>query len=149
MGEKKFTDIELIETLRNNQGNVSASAKDLGVSRQAITKRRQNLPKGLETADVQDFRKNRATTFASLQQILLQYITPEKLKKASIQQLGTLFGIMYDKERLERNLATEHISHAHFQKLPPDQMASIRKLSQELTERKLNQIRDEDPIPKE
>ena len=149
MGEKKFTDIELIETLRNNQGNVSASAKDLGVSRQAITKRRANLPKGLETADVTDFRKNRATTFASLQQILLQYITPEKLKKASIQQLGTLFGIMYDKERLERNLATEHIAHAHFQKLPPDQMASIRKLAQELTERKLNQIIYEEPIPKE
>jgi len=92
------------------------------------------------TPSVETFRQERANIFASIQQALLRYITPDKLKHASLQQIGTLFGIMYDKERLEKNQATDFIAHAHFQMLPPDQMESIKALSKELTERKLKQV---------
>jgi hypothetical protein len=140
MGEQKFTDIELITALDYHKGNVTRVAEALGVSRAAVIKRKKKIPEGIITPDVETFRQERANIFASIQQALLRYITPDKLKHASLQQIGTLFGIMYDKERLEKNQATDFIAHAHFQALPADQMQSIRALSKELTERKLKKV---------
>ena len=140
MGEKKFTDIELITALDFHKNNVTRVAEELGVSRAAVIKRKKKIPEGIITPDIETFRQERANIFASIQQTLLRYITPTKLKAASLQQIGTLFGIMYDKERLEKNQATDFIAHAHFQMLAPDQMASIRNLAKELTERKLKQV---------
>jgi hypothetical protein len=136
----KFTDIDLIAALNLHQGNVTRAAKDLGVTRQAVIKRKKLLPDGVIAPTIKEFRESRADTFARLQQILLQYITPEKLKGASLQQIGTLFGIMYDKERLEKNLATEHIAHAHYQMLDDSQMAKVKQLAKDLTQKKLTEI---------
>jgi hypothetical protein len=52
----------------------------------------------------------------------------------------TAFGIMYDKERLEQNLATEHIAHAHYEVLDDSTKRKIEDLTKELTAKKLNQI---------
>ena len=97
MGEKKFTDIELITALDHHKGNVTRVAEALGVSRAAVIKRKKKIPEGIITPDVETFRQERANIFASIQQALLRYITPDKLKGASLAQIGTLFGIMYDK----------------------------------------------------
>jgi len=140
MANKKFTDLELIAALNLHNGNINRAAKELNVSRAAVIKRKKVLPDGVIAPTIQDFREQRADTFARLQQILLQYITPQKLKNASLAQIGTLFGIMYDKERLEKNLATEHIAHAHYQQLDQKQMAQIKDLAKQLTEDKLKAI---------
>lgn len=140
MASKKFTDIELIAALNLHEGNVSRAAKDLGVTRAAVIKRKKILPEGVIAPTLKDFREKRADTFARIQQLLLQYITEDKLKKASLQQIGTLFGIMYDKERLEKNLATEHIAHAHYQMLDESQMAKVKQLAKDLTDKKLKEI---------
>jgi hypothetical protein len=140
MPRQKFDDFELIAALNLHNGNISRAAQDLGVSRAAVIKRKKTLPEGVIAPSVKEFREQRADTFARLQQILLQHITPQKLKGASLAQIGTLFGIMYDKERLEKNLATEHIAHAHYQMLNNDQLSKVKQLAKDLTEQKLKEI---------
>lgn len=136
----KFTNTDLIVALNLHDGNVTRAAEELGVSRAAIIKRRKQLPSGCLSKDLTQFRQKRADIFAEIQKMILMYITPDKLAKSSLQQLGTLFGIMYDKERLEQNLATEHIAHAHYEVLDDQTKESIRKLTDELTAKKLQAV---------
>ena len=144
MGVSKFTDLELIAALNVHNGNVSRAAKELGVTRAAIIKRKKVLPVGVIAPTIETFREQRADTFARFQQIILQYVTEKKLKGASLQQLGTLFGIMYDKERLERGQATEHIAHAHYQKLDDRQLKALKAFSKTMVEDKMRQISYDD-----
>ena len=140
MGVSKFTDLELIAALNVHNGNVSRAAKELGVTRAAIIKRTKVLPKGVIAPTIAEFREQRADTFARFQQIILQYVTEKKLKGASLQQLGTLFGIMYDKERLERGQATEHIAHAHYEALEDHQLKALKEFSKTMVEDKMKRI---------
>lgn len=136
MGVQKFTDIELIATLSLHENNITKTAEALGVSRGAVIKRKAALPEGALIHTVEDFRKKRADTFADFQRIILQYVSHDKLKKASLQQLGTLFGIFYDKERIEKNLATEHIAHVVQQNLSAADMQAVRELVTKMTTQK-------------
>ena len=140
MGATKFTDIELIAALNVHNGNVTRAAKELNVTRAAVIKRKKLLPTGVIAPTIEEFRSQRADTFARFQQIILQYVTEKKLKGASLQQLGTLFGIMYDKERLERGQATEHIAHAHYEKLDENQMKALKEFSKTMVEDKMRRI---------
>ena len=54
------------------------------------------------SAEVERFKSVRADLLASVQKRVLSELTLDKLKKATAQQLVTVFGILYDKERLER-----------------------------------------------
>jgi hypothetical protein len=144
VAKQKFDDFELIAALNLHNGNISRAARDLGVTRAAVIKRKKTLPEGVIAPTVGEFREQRADTFARLQQILLQHITPAKLKNASLAQIGTLFGIMYDKERLEKGQATEHIAHAHYEALDNDQMKALKEFSKTMVERKLKSINYDD-----
>ena len=137
MGKQKFDDAELIAALNLHNNNVSRTADELGVTRAAVIKRRNTLPDGVIAKTVEEFRTRRADTFARLQQILLQHITPKKLKGASLAQIGTLFGIMYDKERLEKNLSTENIAHNHYEQLDTIDKAMLKELVERRTQKKL------------
>jgi hypothetical protein len=64
----------------------------------------------------------------------------KKLKNASPQQLTTVLAIAYDKERLEKNLSTENIAHEHYHRLDQGSMDAVKKLAQDLTEKKLKEI---------
>ena len=141
MGASKFTDLELIAALNVHNGNVTRAAKELKVTRQAVIKRAKLLPKGVIAPTIDEFREQRADTFARFQQVILQYVTEAKLKGASLQQLGTLFGIMYDKERLERGQATEHIAHAHYEKLDEHQVKALKEFSKTMVEDKMKRIK--------
>jgi hypothetical protein len=144
MAKQKFTDIDMIAALNLHQGNITRAAKELGVTRAAVHNRIDTLPQGVLTRDLSEFRRNRADTFADIQKIILQYITPEKLKQASLQQLGTLFGIMYDKERLEQNLSTENIAHKHAQNLSDADRDALKKLVKDMTINKRDAIKYDD-----
>lgn len=63
-----------------------------------------------DTIDIDLYKKHRADIFASDQLRYRNFLTDEKLAKAPAQTLGWLSAVSYDKERLERGLATENIS---------------------------------------
>ena len=144
MGASKFNDMELIAALNIHNGNVSRAAQELGVTRAAVIKRKKTLPVGVLAPTIEEFRTQRADTFARFQQIILQFVTEKKLKDASLQQLGTLFGIMYDKERLEKGQATEHIAHAHYQQLDEKQMKALKDFSKTMVQQKMKEITYDD-----
>jgi hypothetical protein len=140
MADQRFSDMELIAALNLHNGNVSRAAKELGVTRAAVIKRRKVIPEGVLAPTITEFRSQRADVFARLQQILLQHITEKKLKGASLAQIGTLFGIMYDKERLEKNLSTENIAHNQYKTLTAADREMITAIVQQRTEQKLKEI---------
>jgi predicted transcriptional regulator len=141
MAKQKFSDIELVSAWGRHNGNESQVARELGVTRAAVRKRREGLPKALFATNVETFRQTRADAFAEIQRLAITYLLDgNKLKKASPQQLTTVLGIAYDKERLEKNLSTENIAHNHYQQLDDKSMESVKKLAAELTAKKLKEI---------
>ena len=140
MPKQKFDDQELIAALTLHKGNVTYAAEELGVTRAAVIKRKKTIPDGVLAETVTEFRTQRADIFARLQQVLLQHITPAKLKGASLAQIGTLLGIMYDKERLEKNLSTENIAHNHYEQLDQVDRKMLQELVKKRTKKKLDAI---------
>jgi len=140
MANQRFSDMELIAALNLHNGNVSRAAQELGVTRAAVIKRKKVIPEGVLAPTITEFRSHRADVFARLQQILLQHITAKKLKNASLAQIGTLFGIMYDKERLEKNLSTENIAHNQYKTLTSADREMITDIVKKRTEQKLKEI---------
>ena len=139
MAKKKFSNSELIDVLHVVDGNVTKAAEALNVTRAAVIKRRDMLPEGILAKDIDTFRRKRADVFARVQQIMLQYITPAKMEKASLSQLILAFGLMYDKERMEQGKPTEHVAHAHLQKMHPEDLKAIKDLVSKTTQRKLKE----------
>lgn len=128
-----------MNALQMFEGNVAQAAKHLGVTPMSVRKRRAKLTKGI-LGTTEDYRKMRADIFADMQKMLLRFVTEDKLKKASLQQIGTLFGIFYDKERLERGQATEHIAHAHYEQLDDKSRKMLKDTIKKMTEQKLKQV---------
>jgi len=56
------------------------------------------------------YKKHRADVIALKGREILSAITPDKLKDSSAYQLTGMYGILYDKERLERDLSTANVN---------------------------------------
>lgn len=83
------------------------AAKVLGCDHSNISQRLKAIdyvPEYLKT-----YKDNRADILAYYQAEILKHITPDRLKKATATQLATMYGIFYDKERLERGQSTDNI----------------------------------------
>lgn len=78
-----------------------------GVTKQAICKQIAHLIPDKSALDT--YKQNRADILAGKQIELLQALTPDKIKEASALQLVTQFGILTDKERLERGQSTQNV----------------------------------------
>lgn len=116
-------------------------ADKMGVARVTITRALQRVPEWqLKERDINQFKQDRADIFAAAQQLILKHVTEQKLKAASLQQLGTLFGIFYDKERLERGQATTHVAEVTYHKLDPDTQKFIEKAIQARTKAELKRV---------
>jgi len=114
-------------------------ADNMGCSRVAVTRALQRVPEWvLKDRDVEVYKRDRADILAAAQQTILQHITPDKLKIASLQQLGTLFGIFYDKERLDRGHATANIAVISEHKLDEETRKLIYKAIETRTQALLN-----------
>jgi hypothetical protein len=61
--------------------------------------------------DVSLYAKNRSDILAGVQLKLLSHLTDARLKDASAYQLAGMYGIFYDKERLERGQSTANVAH--------------------------------------
>jgi hypothetical protein len=134
-GKQKFTDADMISALNIHENNVTHAAESLGVTRAAIIKRRDLLPKGALILDVEEFRLKRADVFADLQRQVLANITPAKLATCSAQQLATIAAILYDKERLEQNLSTENIAHKVGENMSDEDREYFKKFQKDRTKR--------------
>ena len=62
-----------------------------------------------EIESLPTFKKSRGDIFALVQSKLLNSVTEDDIKGASLLQKMSAFGILYDKERLETNQSTENV----------------------------------------
>jgi len=82
-------------------------AKVVNVERSTVTRVLQRY--GLEKRNIDDYINNRPEILAGLQDKILQSITIDDIKKAPAAQRTMMYGILYDKERLERGQSTDNI----------------------------------------
>ena len=115
-------------------------ADNMGCARPTVTRALQRIPPWIiGVKDLDAYKRKRADVFAQAQQLILDYITPDKLKGASLQQLGTLFGIFYDKERLELGKATSHVAEVSVRMLDSETKKLIEQAIQNRTKVLLDQ----------
>ena len=113
----KYTDIEKVRDLISVKGlSYTQAGKILNIDRSAVCRlcQRNGIPRKDE---LKNFKKNKADILSSKQAQVLNCINNETLKKASAYQLAGMFGILYDKERLERGESTQNVSVAHIEAL--------------------------------
>ena len=111
----KMISVESLLELHSKGLSHTQISKILGCNPSNVTHR-------LQTAGVtslRDYKKNRADFFAATQSRMLNNITEEDMKKASLSQKVVAAGILYDKERLERDLSTQNIKPLVFFGEPP------------------------------
>lgn len=136
--------MELANVVKEDGGVLTHQeiADEMGVSRVGVTRALQRIPPELLSGrTVEEYRQNRAKMFAGIQRMILQNITPDKLKNASLAQLGTLFGIFYDKERLEHGQSTENNAMAIKIQLDDASKAKIQEAIAALTQQKIKEAR--------
>ena len=102
-------DIEKALSLRIDNGlSYNDIAKYFDVSRQMIRYYLKDLVP--ETSNVKAFKKYRGDILDSKQESLLKALTEDDIKEASAYQKVGMFGILYDKSRLEHDKSTRNAS---------------------------------------
>jgi len=96
--------VELSKTTNLTQDQI---AKLHDVERSTVSKVLARY--GLEKRNIDDYINNRPEILAGLQDKILQSITIDDIKKAPAAQRTMMYGILYDKERLERGQSTDNI----------------------------------------
>ena len=107
----KYIPTESILEFRSKGLTHAQIAQLLGCDRSAITQRLLKIDADLQI--LENYKKHRADIITLKGRQVLKNITPSKLQKASAYQLAGIFGLLYDKERTERNLSNQNISVQH------------------------------------
>ncbi len=101
-----------IVTLSTNTNTTpSEIAKTLDCSISLITHTLKRY--GLNQQVIESFKQQRAEILAGKQAELMSSLSSEDIQKASPYQKVGMFGILYDKERLERDLSTSNLASIH------------------------------------
>lgn len=116
--------LDCIETKGLTQAE---TAKYLNCHPSNISKRLKEM--NYQPGYLKAYKNSRADIFAYCQSELLNSITADDIKKASFSQKMMGFGILYDKERLERGHSTANIST---QAIVSQSSENIEKISNEL-----------------
>ena len=87
---------------------------------------------GIEQSKVRDYKQGRADILAGIQGKILESISSEDIKKASLNQKVVSIGILYDKERLERDKSTVIVGYDH--QAMADRLAELRQMLADVTE---------------
>ena len=127
--------------------NVSTIAKN-------VKRMREENPELLEEMSTEEFRKKESDDLANMRRIILKGIrrklTTMSLNSISLQQLGVIYGIMFEKDRLLRGEATEHIATATYNQLDDKTLAvvgdAVKKLTNEMLQESRSKV-EEDPVP--
>jgi len=94
--------------VKNPNMSIRQMGKVLGCSHANIIKRLEPYREEIEA--LPSFKKNRGDMLAMVQNKLLNSVTIEDIKGASLLQKLSAFGILYDKERLETGQSTNNTS---------------------------------------
>ena len=101
----------LIE-LRKKNLSYNEIAELVGRTKQTVHKRLQPYVEDIN--NLQSFKDHRADILAVHQARLLNSLTPDAIKECSPYQRVGMFGILYDKERIERGMSTQNIAYADY-----------------------------------
>ncbi len=105
---KQKIDVQKALQLRLKGVSYEDIGKQFGVSRAAVYQRlKPVIPEN--NVDLETFKQNRADLLAAKQKIILESMTQEQIDKIPPGSRPTAFGILYDKERLERGQSTENV----------------------------------------
>jgi hypothetical protein len=137
--DRKFDDMSLIEAWNKNSGNEAQTAKDLGVSRNAVRKRRKALGE-FAMVSAEQWNTKKVDTFRDLQRRLVTSITHGDIMKSSAAQRVTMAAILEDKIRLMEGQATAHIEHQHFVGMDDETRALLADFDKQYTAKKLQEI---------
>lgn len=100
--------IEEIADLRGKGVSLAQIARMRGVSRQAIA---QTIKRhGIAPEDVETFKKGKSALLHAKQKILLDHITPERVRTMAVRDATVSFGIIYDKTRLQDDKSTANLA---------------------------------------
>ena len=129
----KYVDVYYILELANKGLAGTEIAKIIGISKQAVNyhiKKHRTAIKGLKY-----YKSNRADILALKGKELLESLTPQEIKKMPPGSRVNSFGILYDKERLERDQSTQNIASFHALKQDNDSLidreAELQKMLEE------------------
>ena len=100
--------IESLIEYRSRGLSYNDIAKLVGCSRPNVVNRLKAVSQEIDS--LPDYKKHRADVIALTGKRILSSITPDKLKDASAYQLTGMYGVLYDKERLERDLSTANVN---------------------------------------
>ena len=105
-------------------------ANYFGCAKQSVWQRLQPfIPK---TEGLKAFKQHKADLLAAKQAELLFSLTPEAIKDTTPYQRVGMFGILYDKERLERGQATEIVEYNEFEEQTQDLASKKRAIEERL-----------------
>jgi len=83
-------------------------AKELKVSRNTVSKALDKVSD--YQGEIELFRKQRGDILDDKQRLILDAINSKKVGEAKLRDLAVAAGILFDKNRLERNLSTSNIT---------------------------------------
>ena len=104
----------------------------LGCTRQNIELRLRPFKAEIEA--LPSFKEQKADVLAVFQQKILNSLTPGDIKSMPVGSRLTGFGILYDKERLERGQSTENVAYADMESDRAAIKAEMAQLRKELGE---------------
>ncbi len=124
--------ISKIIELRKRGNTYKEIGNILGCTRQNIELRLRPFKAEIEA--LPSFKEQKADVLAVFQQKILNSLTPRDIKSMPVGSRLTGFGILYDKERLERGQSTENISYADMSAEVEGYKAELAALEAELGE---------------
>ena len=110
--------------LRNKQLTYKQIGNIIGCSKQAIHQRLKPYLPAIDNLPC--VKSNRADTLTVVSDTILNSLTEADIKKAPAGQRVMMYGILYDKERLEREQSTANVSV---------RMATIAALQREIEDK--------------
>jgi predicted transcriptional regulator len=102
--------IERMLQLRDKNLTDGEIATIVGCDRSNVSKRLAEYAPKLQRID--NHKKYRADILTDLQMKVLDNFTPDKINECTVPQSAVVYGILYDKERIERGLSTSNLSIA-------------------------------------
>jgi transposase len=140
----KLNDDDLFVKLFHGGLTHDEIASVYGVSRVAVTNRVKKLGLTKLSLDAQEYEARLSEELMDKIQIIMKQITADKIHKASLAQLGTLLGILYDKRSLHERRGTAEVSYVgHVHKFDKDQLDQLKQIMHTQTQKRIKESQDE------
>lgn len=107
-GEGRLGKKKISELVAQGIKSPAEIAEKTGVTPQAASQQLSQYIKDVTALD--DYKKNRADILADTQRRVLSAMSDSDIKKASGKDKALMYGIFYDKERLERGESTSNMA---------------------------------------